>query len=310
MEFRLTTRIALALLLATILGLTFYAYPSWAGFVSLVFRAAAIVGALVVVVLLIAAFSKRRPGRLDLLLVLSSIGLVIAAWPQLRAVSDFHRLESEIEVAGRQNVVVALARTDTMAGTLVRNANILRNNDSQQIEVLFDGLWSEQLENAIAGANAADPAALTAAVDEAARLRQATEDAQLAADDILDAEIEAILAIDTPLPDSARLSFTDAAIQRLEADREFYRQRFALADQRLVAAEGLITLLTANADGYTFNATTRRVQFTDREIGIDYERALAAMRAFPDQEEQLIAEHVAGEVDAMMKLVDAAGTTP
>ena len=310
MEIRLTTRIALALLVAVIFALTIYAYPSWAGFTTLVFRAAAIVGAIAIVVLLIAAFTRRRPGRVDLLLVLSTVGLVIASWPQISAIADHNELEAEIAEAGEANIAAVIAVTQTDAGTAVRDANTTRDAANTDIEPLFEGLWTESIEQIIDGPNAGDEAALAGAVDRLAELRQLTADAMAVAAAILEAEIEVILAIDTPLPDSARLSLIGAAIDRVEADRTFFNARFGLADQRLIVAEEIVAFLADNAGGYSFNTATQRLQFTDREIAIDYEDLLAQLESTFDGEGELIAHYGEDENAQLLALVGAAGATP
>ncbi len=310
MEIRFTTRIALALLLAVIFGLTIYAYPSWSGFVTLAFRAAAIVGASAIAVLLNAALTRRRPGRLDLLLVLSAVGLVVASWPQISAVADFNALERAIEEAGDDNAAAVIAATETKAGTLVRAAETLRTTANAGIEERLQGLWPDDVVAIIDGPDAADAAAVAGAVDRLAGLRQEVEDARGAAEGILDAEIEAIPAIETPLPDSARLVFVDAAIQRAEADRIFYLARFGLADRRLVLAEEIVALLGANAGGYHFNEATERVQFDDREIAIEYEALLAELDAIVDAEAELVDGFAAEETARLLALVEAAGATP
>jgi hypothetical protein len=310
MEIRFTTRIALAFLIAIIFGLTIYAYPSWPGFVTLVFRAAAIVGAIAIVVLLIAALTRRRPGRLDLLLLLSAVGLVVASWPQISAVADFNTLEREIEAAGEENAAAVIAATETTAGILVRSAEMLRATANAGIDELLGGLWPEDVVALIDGPDAADAAAVAGAVDRLAGLRLEVEEARGAAEAIIDAEVAAIPAIETPLPDSARLVFVDAAIQRAEADRIFYLARFGFADARLVLAEAIVALLAGNAGAYHFNAATERVQFDDREIAIDYEERLTEIDATMDTEAELVDGFAAEENPRLLALVEAAGATP
>lgn len=310
MEIRLTTRIALALLIAVILGLTFYAYPSLSGFTTLVFRAAAIVGGIAIAVLFMAGITRRRPGRFDFLLVLAAIGLVIASWPQLTAVGDFNALKAEIEAAGEENVAEVIAATETKAGILVRSAETLRDTANQGLDELLEGLWPDDVVAIIDGPEAGNEAALAGAVDRLAEIRQLIEDKRAVADDIVDNEIEAIQAIDTPLPDSARLSFVAAAADRAEADRGIYQGRLDLADERLTLAEAVVAFLAANAGGYSFNAETGRVQFDDRELGIEYEAMLVDIEHTIEAEDEIVAHYADGETAALMALVEAAGTTP
>jgi len=330
MEIRFTTRIALALLVAVILALTIYAYPSFAGFTTLVFRAAAIVGAIAVVVLLIAAFTRRKPGRLDLLLVLSAIGLVAASWPQISAVADRNALEREIAEAGEENVAAVIAATETKAGEAIRDVAAVREAALADLEALLPPLWTEGVEQVIDGPNATDAALRAGAVDRLAELRQATEDAAAEVDAIVD---DAILAtnggivdpeadadpdagtgryrpIEIGLPDSARLTLIDAAIQRLEADRAFYKARLAFADQRLTIAEEIVAFLDEHAEGFTFNTATQRVQFADREAGIDYEALLVDLEQAREGEDEIVAHYAGEETAQLLTLVEAAGATP
>ncbi len=129
---RLTTRIALALFAAVVLALTIYAYPSWAGFMSLAFRAIAILGMLVLAAVLIASLTNRKPGGFALILVLAAIGTVIASWSQVSAVADAHKLDAEIADAGEENVMSVLANTETNTGRLVQAVIELRDEHEQR----------------------------------------------------------------------------------------------------------------------------------------------------------------------------------
>ena len=305
-----TTRLALAFLAAVVLALTFYAYPSWSGFLTVAFRAAAIVGILAVAALLIASVLKRRPGRFDLILALAAIALVAASWNQVNARIDAGRLDGEIAEAGPANVMTVLETTETNTGALVRDGNRLRAETNAEIELMIAGLWDEERLVITATPDPIDMAQLEQLADRIGLLQDAEERARGTIDAMIDAEIEAITQIETPLPDSARLVFVDTAIQRVETDRRHYHQRLAVAAERLNAAADLVALLEANLGAFRFDNDAQEIVFDDETVGQQYDGYLTVIDNTWTAEDTLIAEREAGEIEAVLALVEAAGATP
>ncbi len=307
---RTTTRLALAFFAAVVLALTIYAYPSWAGFSTLAFRAISILAMLVLAALLLASLTHKRPGRFDIILVLASIGVIIASWSQVSAVMDAHKLDAEIAEAGEGNLMSVLAATTTNTGSLVRAANELRDTTNNGIVFDVDSLWDEDRFAALIGPLALDDAELAQAADRVTLLSGAVDQTRGQLHDILDAEIESITKIETPLPDSERLTFVDAAVQRVETDRTYFSARLDLAGQRLATAADIVTLLQNSPGAFTFDTATRTLVFDDQAVGTRYRDLVASIDATWTQEEQLSADHDAGELAGVRGLVDAAEVTP
>lgn len=305
-----TTRLALALFVAVILALTFYAYPSWSGFMTLTVRAVAILGAIAVTAIFLSAATKRAPRRLDIILVLASIGIVAASWVQISARADAARLDAEIAEAGESNVLDVLQTTETNTGALVRAGNELRTDANAEIDLVIAGLWDDERLVLTASPDAIDDAQLAQLADRVALLRDAEERSRGTIDDRLQSEIEAIPAIETPLPDSARLVYVDTALNRVEDDRAYFHQRLALAANRLETTAELIDFLRANLDDFAFNNDTQQLAFEDPALADTYAAYLAEIDATWTAEDALIAAHRNGEIAAVLALVEAAGTTP
>ncbi len=305
-----TTRLALALFVAVILALTFYAYPSWSGFMTLTVRAVAILGAIAVAAIFVSGVTKRSVRRLDLILVLAAIGIVVASWVQISARADAARLDREIADAGEANVIEVLRTTETRTGALVRAGNELRAETNAEIELIIDGLWDDERLVLTASPDAIDDAQLAQIADRVALLREAEERARGTVDDQLQSEIEAIPAIETPLPDSARLVYVDAALNRVEDDRAHFHQRLALAADRLETTAELVDFLRANLDGFAFDDDTQQLTFADPALAATYDTYLAEIDATWTAEDALISAHEDGEIETVLALVEAAGTTP
>lgn len=314
---RWTTRIALALLVGVILALTIYAYPSSSGFVTLLFRAAAITGVIALAVVLLAVATKRKPGRLDLILLLSAIGLVAFSWPQLSATADANQLAAEIEEAGETEVLSVLAETETDTGALVRTAFEIRDATDAEVEAIFAGLWDDALLTAITGPAAED----ADAVSEAAEAIDARiVDLDLARETIeaaFQAEATAISELDTPLPDSARLTFVDAAISETEVHRLAAAQRLDQIAARLNAAANAASVLQSNFGSYQFSLATDTVVFEPggailADAAATYSVALTNIALSRDAEAAIIAKETdpAERAAAALRLVEAASTTP
>ena len=312
---RLTTRLAIGFLAATILALTIYAYPTGGGLLTLLFRAAAILGLLAITVLIAATAMKRRPGGVGLIIFLTALGLIATAWGQLAATADFKSLSAEIEDAGEENVAGIIDATDTDSGALVRAGIDLRQRTNAAVEVLFPALWDAGLPSIFAGADADNDAARAAASERIATLLGTVETQREAARALLDGEIEEIDAVETPLPDKARISFGNALFRLVEDDRAFFEARFDLAVARLEAAASAIATLDQNVGGFAVSAATNTVVF---EVGgalltdaaTRYQRALEAVDAAPVEEANLIVAREAASVDEIMALVEAVGTPP
>lgn len=307
---RLTTRIALALFAGVILALTIYAYPSWAGFLTLVFRAAAILGMLVLVAVLIASLTKRRPGGFDLILTLAAVGTVIASWSQVSAVADAHKFDAEIAEAGEENIMTVLANTETHTGGLVRAVVELRDSTNNDVAFDIDTLWDADRFAALIGPDALDEAKLADATDRIALLAGAVEQTRGGMHTALDDEINAITRIDTKLPDSERLSLVDVAVRHVEADRTYFTARIDIARDRLASAAEIAALLQANAGAFSFDPATRMLSFNDAAVAANYEQLVAAIEATWAEEQNLAVARDAGAHAEIMALIEAAETTP
>ena len=158
--------------------------------------------------------------------------------------------------------------------------------------------------------NAIDDAQLAQLADRVSILRDAEERARGTIDAMLAAEIEAISEIETPLPDSARLVFVDAAIGRVEADRTYFHQRLGLASDRLETTAELVNLLIANVDGFAFDNEARQITFDDPAIGEAYAALLEDIDATWAADDAAIAAHRDIELETVLELVEAAGATP
>lgn len=306
---RTTTRLALAFFVATILALTFYAYPSWSGFITLAIRAAAILGVVAIAALVIAAMRREAPRRLDLILFLAAVGLIVASWSQVNARIDASNLQAEIAEAGEANILQVIAVSETETAALVRSANRLRDQTNAEISLLIESLWDDE-RLVITGGAGVDTEALARVRERIDQLQEAAEDAGDTIDAMLDAEIEAIADIVTPLPDSARLTFVDAAFQRVEVDRAHFHERLAIAVARLQDAESLVQLLMAQADAVTFDEEERMLAFEDEGAGAAYLALLGSIENSWAEDEALVAARYRTEIAEVLALVDAAGATP
>lgn len=312
---RRTTRLSLSLLAAIILALTIYAYPSWAGFSTLLFRAGAILAVLTIATVIGAGLSRRRPGRFDLIIALTAIGVVIASWAQISASADANRLAGEITDSGEENVLVVLAATETNTGSLVRAGVELRNGTNSEIELLFAPLWREDFANAIGGPAAEDADQLAAASENIAALAAAVDEIRVTIDQMLDDEIEAIAAIETALPDSARLSFAATARDEVEGDREIFHARVDLAAARLDVAARIITLLQVNPGGYRYDPAAEALAFLAggailTATADSYLAMMANIEATWIEEGQLTAGQDARWMESVLALIEAASATP
>ena len=307
---RTTTRLALGLLVAVVLALTFYAYPSMSGFITVAVRAIAIVGVFALVAILLGSVTKRSLRRFDVIVALAAIGLVAASWPQINARIDASRLDSEISEAGEVNVLAVLETTETKTGRLVHESNRLRIEVNAELDLVIAGLWDEERLALSASPDTIDEAEYAQIEDRIALLIEAEERARGTVDAILDAEITAVSEIDTPLPDSARLVFADAAFQRIDADRIHYHQRLHIAADRLAAAAVLVALLRSNLGSFAFDAIEREIVFDDPGVATTYSDLLATVDDTWLTDEAVISAYRDGELEAVLALVEAAGTTP
>ncbi|MHA1560271.1 MAG: hypothetical protein ACTSWI_06325, partial [Alphaproteobacteria bacterium] len=155
-----------------------------------------------------------------------------------------------------------------------------------------------------------DDAEYTQLEDRIALLIEAEERARGTVDAILEAEIAAVLEIDTPLPDSARLVFADAAIQRIDADQIHYRQRLRIAADRLGATANLVALLRNNLGSFAFDAVEQQIVFDDPGVAATYSGLLATIDDTWLADEALVSAYRDGELEGALALVEAAGATP
>lgn len=307
---RTTTRIALALFVAVVLALTFYAYPSVSGFITIAIRAVAILGVLAVTSILLGTVTKRSLRRLDVIVVLATIGLVAASWTQINARIDAARLDSEIAEAGAANILSVLATTETNAGRLVRESNDLRDEVNAELDLVVAGLWDEDRLAFSGSPDTIDDAEYAQLEDRIALLVEAEERARGTVDAIIDAEVVAISEIDTPLPDSARLVFVGAATQRTDADRAHYHQRLLIAADRLSAIANLVALLRNNLGRFTFDGVEQQIVFDDPAAAATYSSLLASIDNTWLADDVLVSAYQDSEIEKVLTLVEAAGATP
>lgn len=307
---RTTTRIALALFVAVILALTFYAYPSASGFITIAIRAVAILGVLAIASILLGTVTKRSLRRLDVIVVLATISLLAASWTQINARIDAARLDAEIAEAGAANILTVLATTETNAGRLVRNSNVLRDEANAELDLIVAGLWDEDRLALSGSPDTIDDAEYAQLEDRIALLVEAEERARGTVDAILEAEIVAISEIDTPLPDSARLVFVDAAIQRTDADRVHYHQRLRIAADRLTVTGNLVALLRSNLGSFVFDTVEQQIVFEDPGAALSYSSLLASIDDTWLADEALVSAYRDREIEGVLSLVEAAGATP
>ena len=307
---RTTTRLALALFVAVTLALTFYAYPSASGFITIAIRAVAILGVLAVGAILLGTVMTRAPRRLDIIIVLAAIGLVAASWTQINARIDSSRLDAEINEAGEANILSVLAATETNAGRLVRDSNQIRGEVNAELNLVIGGLWDEDRLAMSASPDTIDDAEYAQLEDRIVLLIEGEERARGTVDAMLEAEITAISEIDTPLPDSARLVFVDAAIQRVDADRIHYHQRLRIAADRLNTTATLVALLRGKLGAFAFDANEQQIVFDDPAAATAYSRLLASIDDTWLADEALVSSYQSGEIAGVLALVEAAGATP
>jgi len=293
-----------------ILALTFYAYPSASGFITIAIRAVAILGVLAVASILLGTVTKRSLRRLDVIVVLATIGLIGASWTQINARIDATRLDAEIAEAGATNMLTDLAATETNAGRLVRDSNELRNAANAELDLVVVGLWDEDRLALSGSPDTIDDAEYAQLEDRIALLIEAEERARGTVDAVLEAEIVAISEIDTPLPDSARLVFVGAAIQRTDADRAHYHQRLRIAADRLTVTRNLVALLRSNLGSFAFDAVEQQIVFEDPGAALSYSSLLASIDDTWIADEALVSAYRDREIEGVLSLVEAAGATP
>jgi hypothetical protein len=152
----------------------------------------------------------------------------------------------------------------------------------------------------LAGARAAVPAITAAAAG-------ARDDNNA----LLDAEVTTVEAYDTSgLPDSARLFFVDAVLQRIAAEREIYLTRADVGVARADVRERMLAFLEAHPGAYTFDEAALRARFADPAVDAEYTALLDELAALDAQDEALHARHDTLMFDAAKELIDAAGVTP
>ncbi len=313
-----TTRIALALLIGVILGVTIYAFPSWSGFVTVLFRGAAIVGVLALLMVLIAVSTKRRPGRLDLIFLLAAIGLVAFSWPQLSATADADQLAAAIEEAGESDVLTVLAETETDTGALVREALTLREETDAEVDAVIAGLWDPAFLEVITGPEAEDAEALATTAEAVDNSIAGIEDARETVEALFDAEIDAIPEIDTTLPDSARLTFVDAAIAEVDDHYLAAIERLNQIEARLLAVAEALSALARSAGSYRYDGAAETVVFESgggallSDAAATYSVALTNVTLSLEAEESIIAatNDQAARSASALRLVEAASTQP
>lgn len=304
------TRIALLLLAMVIVALTVFTYPTVWGFVSLMVRTLAILGALFVLALLLAGTFKRKPAAPAFLIILAAIGVVGTAYPQIAATLDANRFDTELAEAGPENVFEAIAASDTRAARLIRESYAIADRTNAEIEALIDTVNDPALEGLFDTTLMLDQAALLNAEAVTTAFREGGQ----ALSDRIDAlkldEVAAVEAIETSLPDSARLLFLDAVRQRATAERDFYRALAAKAVELNEVHAELVALLIARSPNFNFDDAAARPAFANPADGERFAALLAEAAAIRAEMASLREEFAPTRVPAALAIVEAIGATP
>lgn len=320
------TRVALLILGVVIVVLTIYTYPTLSGFTTLLFRAIVILGALTILVLLGASLVNRKPAGFGFVVLLTSVVVIAFSWSQIQSTQDSRTFDAEIAAAGEGTAALfrTIASSQTDTGARVRAIYTLAAETDRAIDAQLSGLAHPETPG-IAGLFASplvtDPATLAEARSAVPAITAAADAVKVEIDRLLDAERELIApdpelpvpagAVDTTgLPDSARLLFIGAALDRVEAERAIY---LALADIGIARAnvrERMLAFLEARPGAYAFDETATRARFTDAAEDAAYVALLAELDALAAEETRLRATHETLMYDAALELIEAAGATP
>ncbi|MGD9738258.1 MAG: hypothetical protein AB7O56_09280 [Bauldia sp.] len=304
------TRIALLFLAVVIVALTVFTYPTVWGFISLMVRTLAILGGLFVLALLIAGTFKRKPAAPAFLIILAAIGVVGTAYPQISTTLDANRFNDELAAAGPENVFDVIAASETRAGTLTRESYAIADRTNAEIEALVEAADDPSLDGLFDTTRMLDQAALLNAEAVTTAFREGAQALYDRIDTMKLAEVDAVDAIETTLPDSARLLFLDAVRQRAMAERDFYRAPAAQAVALNEVHAELVAMLVARSPNFNFDDATQRPAFTDPADAERYAALLAQIEPIRAEMVRLREEFAPTRVPAALAIVEAIGAKP
>lgn len=303
------TRFSLLVLAAVVIGLTIFTYPSFWGFMTLLMRTVVIVGVLFVLVLLAAGTLKRQPGGAPIIYLVAALVVVGTAWPQIASRVDSNRFDAELEEAGNDNVFAVIASSETRAGTLIRESYEVAARTNAEIEGLIDITTDPAIVGLFDSTRVLDEAAVLDAAAVTTAFREGSVQLLDQIQQLKDAEYAEIDAIETQLPDSARLLFLDGVLQRVEAETAYYRS-VAMLEISLAEVLGrMVDLLLDNPD-YGFDDATLRPDFVDPA---DDEAFAALLEQRATIEAEIAAAPIAFDptrVPAALVIVEGVGATP
>jgi len=330
------TRIALVILGVVIVVLTVYTYPSVGGFVTLLFRAIVILGALSILVVLGSSLVNRKPRGFPVVVLLTAVGVIAFSWSQIASTRDSRVFSAELEEAGPDALFQTIQTSRTETAARVRAVYYIATQTDLAIDVKLSpggGTDTPGIGSVFSSALVTDPATLEAARAAVPELRAAAAAARAEIDLYLDEEKvlispqvedentglrpEPIVSrlnlapIDTRgLPDSARLLFVDSVLRRIEAQRPLYHELAAIAVERIDVQDRMLAFIEARPGAYTFDEAAARARFADPAADAAYTVLLEELAALEAEELRVHAEHNQLMTDAARDLIAAAGATP
>ena len=268
-----------------------------------------IVGGLVAGTFLIKAF--RRADRWSAISAFAAVGLVVASWNQILAVTDARGLSGELSAADAENAVRVIEGTSSRAGALIRTTMAIGDRFDTEIEPRFERLWEEEIFVIVTGRDALDSDRLAAAAERVVELVSFVDGARAAIEMAFNAAVEELAASTAPLPHRERLAIVSAATDQEAADRDAYLRRLDLAVSRLEAADRVVSLLSNSPGAYRFDLIANEIRFLPggaivTATGRQYETAVDVI-AMSGQEAAAIAdERLSARAREVLLLVEAA----
>jgi len=330
------TRIALLILGVVIVVLTVYTYPSIDGFVTLLFRAIVILGAISILFVLGASLFNGKPRGFPVVVLLTAVGVIAFSWSQIASTRDSRAFSAELEAAGPDALFQTIQASRTETAARVRAVYYIATQTDLAIDVKLSpgggtdtpgigGMFSTALVTdaaTLAAARAAVPALRAAAAAASAEIDlYLGEEEVLISPQVEDEDTgvmpEPIVSrlnlepIDTAgLPDSARLLFVDSVLRRIEAQRPLYQELASIAVDRIDVQDRMLAFIEARQGAYTFDETAARARFAEPADDAAYTVLLEELAVLDAEEARVHAQHNQLMTDAARDLITAAGATP
>jgi len=295
----ITTILALAFLLAVLVGIGAYVYEgSAAGFGRLV--GLAIVPSLVLGLVGFSARKSKRSMRWDIGLVAIAFFLIWCTREDIFQTYDVRRFQSELRSAGPADREKVLATSTTQMGALWRGAVALSQEANTKISAIFAELDDPLLENVLTAESLNNMDAINKAETMANEKAAVARTAMQRIDAALANELQQDQKLASEFSETTASDFIQGVEERHVRHRALYQRRADLGVKTLEELVATLAFVSARAGNYRIE--NGKINFQSPEDADGYDAHLSKLQALVSQEDQLNKDIQAEEENSASKL--------